>query len=68
MKTTKEIILDYEQNGASMKQKWYSEEEVEELINKMIEDVELAGYDNPIDEAYHKALIDFKIALFGAKQ
>lgn len=43
--------------------KWYSEDEIIKLINEMIDDVELAGYENPIDEAYHKALFDFKQAL-----
>ena len=48
--------------------KWFSEEEINILIEEMIKDVEYAGYENPIDEAYHKALIDFEEALFGDKE
>ena len=40
--------------------KWISYKELLKEINDMIESVELAGYDNPIDESYHNALLNVK--------
>ena len=40
--------------------KWIKVENLLKELDDMIESVELAGYDNPIDEAYHNALLNVK--------
>ena len=71
IKTTEDIMYEYvDCNEGSLNLydinpnvKWIRIEDIIKLLDDMIESVELAGYDNPIDESYHNALLNVKDAI-----
>jgi len=66
IKTTKWIVNKWYLNNKINKQsRWALVEEQKKELDNMINDIELAGYDNEIDEAYYRALVNVKDVLFG---
>ena len=75
IQTTKEVMKRYattEGNSSSYikkfnDQRWINLEELLKEIDDMIESVETAGCENPIDEAYYNALLNVKNAITSNK-
>src|SRR6056297_1089094 len=68
IKTTKEIVFkeirDYFPDDRRWNtKKWVDYYDLIKELDNMIESVELAGYDNPIDESYRNALLNVKDAI-----
>ena len=67
IQTTKQLMRRYATTEGYVKkfneQKWIAQEDLIKEIDDMIKSVELAGYDNPIDESYHNALLNVKDAI-----
>ena len=65
-KWTREEIIKAKYGVAGLRKvrEYFDADNLKEWLKEWIDDVEIAGYENPIDEAYHSALVSVYEDLF----